>query len=139
MKKGEEMLLKMMTFVSILIFLTVSFCPRTIGQELKKNQQEALSKIKQIDPKMRIRWDKKTINPAHLSGKLSERMEGTAKEIAIRFLEDVQNLFKFKDVKKELSIVGVKSDSLGWQHVSLQQMYKDVPVDGKTDFDLNDL
>lgn len=118
--------------VLILVSLLMGFNPRAISQELKKSQLEKLAELKERDPTMRIRWEKKTFTPAHLSGKLTDRMEGTAEEIATRFLKEVQPLFKFKDVDKELSIVGVKSDKLGWQHVSLQQMYKDVPVEGKT-------
>lgn len=118
--------------ITILTSFLVAICPLAIAQELQKEQQETLIKLKKRDPLFQIRWNKKTLTPAHLRGKLTGRMKGTSKEIAIRFFQDFRTLFKLRDVEKELSAVKVKSDDLGWQHVSLQQMYKNVPVEGKT-------
>jgi len=118
--------------ITILTSFLVTTCPLAVAQELQKEQEKTLVKLKKRDPLLRIRWNKKTLTPAHLRGKLTERMKGTSKEIAIRSLQDFRTLFKLRDVEKELSVVKVKSDDLGWQHVSIQQMYKNVPVEGKT-------
>ncbi|UCH94294.1 MAG: PepSY domain-containing protein [Candidatus Aminicenantes bacterium] len=90
------------------------------------------AQMKKKDPTLKIRWDKNTGVPTRLAGKLSDRVEADAKEIALRFFRDNKALFKITDPRKEIYVTAINKDARKWNHVKLQQVYKSLPVEGKT-------
>lgn len=119
----------------LIIFLfALSLCTGATIYDLfaqTEKQLGIINKMKQTDPDIKIRWDKKTGTPARLSGKLSERIDADAKEIALRFFKANEALFSMTDSEQELTVVDVKKDPRGKEHVKLQQIYKSLPVEGK--------
>ncbi len=118
-------------YVSVLIILILSLsCHIVFAQDEK--QMATVNRLKQLDPAVRIRWDKNTGVPKRLVGILSQPIEADAKEIAIRFFQSNEPLFMMTDSRKELKAFEVRKDARGWEHVKLQQFYKSLPVEGKT-------
>ncbi|MDL1934378.1 hypothetical protein FBQ80_02105 [Candidatus Brocadia sp. AMX2] len=126
----------MKNFVPRVIVIFFVLCLRT-GTSVSHlyaqtdRQLAVISQLKQIDPTIKIRWDDKTGAPVRLAGKLSEKIDADAKEIAIRFFKTNKALFHMTDTEQELTIRDVNKDERGWEHVKLQQIYKSLPVEGK--------
>ena len=113
----------------MIIFLSL-ICHNAFAQD--QNQMLTVTRLKQLDPAIRIRWDKDTGVPNRLAGNLSRPIEADAKEIAIRFFQSNEPLFKITDSRQELKPFAVRKDKRGWEHVKLQQFYKSLRVEGKT-------
>lgn len=97
-----------------------------------KVQIAAFDRLKQIDSTIQIGWDRTTGVPTRLAGKLSQRIDASGQEIAMRFFRANATLYGMADANNELVTVRTKADPQGWSHVKLQQVYKSVPVENKT-------
>lgn len=120
---------------SVLPLIALSLWIGTTHSELSAQndmQIASFNQLMQIDTTVTVRWDIKTGTPVRLSGKLSERIEADAKEIAMHFLKDNEVLFSMTNSEKELTVTDVKKGARGWEHVRLQQVYKTLPVEGRT-------
>ena len=95
-------------------------------------QVSAFDRLKQLDPTIQVRWDKKAGIPTRLAGKLSERVDADAQEIAMRFFRANGTIFSMADANKELSAVRARTDRQGWSHVKLQQVFKSIKVENNT-------
>ena len=94
-------------------------------------QMEQLYSLAEQNPSIHIRWDKKTGVPVRISGILSEVSSKDAREIAMAFFKENKDIFGIRSAKEELSITKVKKDAHGWEHVTIQQVYKKLPVENK--------
>ncbi|MFQ5863935.1 MAG: M4 family metallopeptidase [bacterium] len=125
---------KFISYSAISMIVLISVIGINLSQLSTQTEQQIsrLNRLKQIDPTIRVQWDKKTGTPTRLAGKLSERIDADAQEIAMRFFKANQTLFSMADAEKELSVVKVKTDTRGWQHVKLQQLYNSIKVEANT-------
>lgn len=96
-----------------------------------ERQLGVVDTMRQADPNMRIRWNRDTGAPARVAGHLSERIDGDAKEIVMRFFSNQRALFSMTNAEQELAIMNTRKDPRGKEHVKVQQMYKSLPVEGK--------
>ena len=95
------------------------------------NQMERLYEMSEKDSAIKIRWDKKTGSPARLQGTLTQSLEGDAKQIAMEFFKINKELYGIQAADEELEVTNVKKDDRGWEHVTIQQVFKKLPVEGK--------
>lgn len=126
----RKLISKLVTIFIIVLSLLMGATLSDLSAQTEK-QLAIFNQLKQTDPTIKIRWDKKTGTPARLAGKLSERIEADAKEIAMRFFKANEVLFSMTNSEQELTTISFKKDVRGWEHVKLQQIYKSLPVEGK--------
>jgi Zn-dependent metalloprotease len=97
-----------------------------------EKQVSAFDRLKQLDSTIQVRWDRKAGIPTRLVGKLSERIDANASEIAMRFFRANGTIFGMADANKELSAIRMRTDQQGWSHVKLQQVFKSINVENST-------
>ncbi|MEO0292825.1 MAG: PepSY domain-containing protein [candidate division WOR-3 bacterium] len=103
-----------------------------------------MKKFRQLDSKLRMRWDHKLKASAFISRKIAEPFEGKPERMiigaALEFLDENKSLLRMKDPKEELKLIKKVRDSKGNTCVVMQQMHNGIPVEGgiaRVQFDPN--
>ncbi|MBP2654546.1 MAG: nprS [Firmicutes bacterium] len=98
-------------------------------------QQDLLEDLRQRDPNLLANWNNDTESIVYLRGNLSN-LNRTSPSIADRFinaskfLSKYHPLFGINNLNQELTKNNVVTDRLGMVHLSLQQKFENVPVEG---------
>lgn len=115
----------------LLLFLFIGMSVQGLFCQ-EARQTAIVKKMKEKDPKFKIRWNQKTGVPARIKGMMSKAIDAPPKGIAAQFFKENKNLFKMTDSEKELRQLRVKEDARKWNHVKFQQTYNSFKVEGRS-------
>lgn len=113
------------------LILTLSLSTTALAEELKveveKEKVQAIEKLENLsDEELNLREENGQV---FLSGKLSnEKVPG--EEAAVKFLEENKALLGIDDVNKELKILDIVKDELGYTTIKFVQVIEGIEVEG---------
>jgi len=64
----------------------------------------------------------------NINGKLSGTIGNNFAAEALQFLDDHKTLFGIENVESELKVIKQSTDNFGMHHLTLQQVYKGIPL-----------
>lgn len=96
-----------------------------VNNRLTQAQRDFLS----ANPELNIKWDNENDVPSFISGFDMPAGRDPVKA-SLRFLEEIKDIFRIKDVSSEFTLRTVQKDELGYEHVRFYQQYEGIPVSG---------
>lgn len=93
--------------------------------------EKAILRLKEIDPKVKVRKDKKNQRVLRIRGRLSEPQVKEPRKIAREFLASHADIFSIRYPEEELLLRAEDVDRVGNTHIRYQQMHEGLPVFGR--------
>lgn len=109
---------------ALLVLVVVSVAQHTTEQVSR------VAALRSLDRSMVIQWDRTTMTPSRIKGKLSPPMTGDGRSVARDFFRLNAGLFRMVDPDRNMRIVSVRKGAGNWEHVRLQQIFGSLRVEG---------
>ncbi len=124
--------------VALIVILTLVGGIVPMGATTSAAGQVALARLQQdAVGEIELVWNTQTHTPSFVSGAIpvtsvSLQADASAEEIALDFARAYADLFRLQQVDRELVVTASERDTIGMDHVTLQQLYHGIPVHNAT-------
>jgi Zn-dependent metalloprotease len=118
----------------VVIALMIGLVGVQVGSPITAQSSSALNQLHEdAESDLTIVWNPQSNTPSFISGSipvqsLVAQSNPDAESIALGFASSYAGLFGLQDVSRELRVTASETDDLGMEHVTLQQLYRGVPV-----------